>query len=115
MYIQISEDKVLVSRKLAKAMGIKGNKLPLGFVQMSQIKGTSNYAIIKRTAEESFKTQCSALLPTGEKRTPYYFDWTIPTVDMFLYTTNMTLINSRILKVKERITNNIVYYEICSK
>lgn len=115
MYIQISEDKVLVSRKLAKAMEVKGNQLPSGFIQMSLIKGTSRYAIIKRTAEESFKTQCSALLPTGEKRTPYYFNWTIPSIDMFLYTTGMSLINTKILKVKERITNNIVYYEICNK
>lgn len=117
MYIQIknsSDAPVLISRKLFKAMNLPKEKAPW-FIQLSLIKGTETFAIIKRSNADTFKTQCSMVTPTRNKCYPALFHWTIPSLEYFLAVTGIQITTSKILKVKEIKTPNLTYYRICNK
>ncbi len=117
MYIQITNDPnapVRISRKLFKAMNLPKGKSPW-FIQLSLIKGTDIFAIIKRSNADTFKTQCTMVTPTRDKRCPALFHWTIPSLEYFLAVTGIQITTSKILKVKEIKTSNLTYYQICNK
>lgn len=115
MYIQIKNNPkapVLISRKLFKRMGFTG-RAPW-FLQLSLIRGTDTFVIVKRTSEDTFRTQCSMLVPTGNRRTPAMFHWTIPSLDYFLAVTGIRMVTGKILKVTEIQINQTTYYKICN-
>lgn len=117
MYIQITNDPnvpVRISRKLFKAMNFSKGKSPW-FIQLSLIKGTDTFAIIKRSNADTFKTQCTMVTPTRDKRCPALFLWTIPSLEYFLAVTGIQITTNKILKVKEIKTPNLTYYQICNK
>lgn len=115
MYLQITNNPnspVLMSRKLFKALNYpKGHPM---FLQVVQIKGESSFAIVKRTAQDTFKTQCCMVLPTSKKRTPAKFEMTIPSLEYFLAVTGIELVTSKILKVQQVVTPHITYFRICN-
>lgn len=117
MYIQISSNPdapVMISRKLYKSMELDKSKSPW-FIQLSVIRGTDRFAIVRRTAQDTFKTQCSMLTPTGSKKNPAYFLWTIPSLEYFLAVTGIEVTTTKILKVKKVQTDKLTYWEICNR
>ena len=117
MYIQVKNDPespVLISRKLFKTLNFKG-KGPW-FIQLTRIRGTDNFIIVKRSPSDTFLTQCSMVTPTSDinRRTPALFHWTLPSLHYFLAVTGIKIIGSKILKVKPIIINQITYYKICT-
>ena len=117
MYIIINanpDKPVMMSRKLFKAMDFPKGKAPW-FIQLSLIKGTCSFAIIKRENKDTFLTQCSMVTPTGNKRTPAMFCWTIPSLEYFKGVTGTDILSSVVLKVKEVKTEHLTYYQICNK
>lgn len=118
MYLQINNNPnspVLMSRKLFKAMNFSKGKSPW-FIQLSLIRGTNSFAIVKRSNADTFKTQCSMVTPTTKnKRCPAYFMWTIPSLEYFLGITGIQITTSKIIKVKEIKTPNLTYYQICNR
>ena len=105
MYIiipQNPEAPVLISRKLHHALGFDGSKNPSGAISISQIKGTDRFAIIGRTPEETFHQQCSLVTPhpKRDRRTPSVFHWTTPSLEYIKAITGMTIVWSKIVKVK---------------
>ena len=68
--------------------------------------------LIKRTPSETFKTQCNMVERTGERDTPGKFFFTVPSLEYFIAITGINIHGSRILKVREKETNGIKYFEI---
>lgn len=117
MYIQLKNDPaspVKISRKLFKAMDFPKGKSPW-FIQIVQIKGTNEFAMIRRANEDTFKTQCTMVIPLKDKRHPAHFLWTIPSFEFFIGVTGIRLITGAILKVKEEKVNDLKYWRICNK
>lgn len=117
MYIQIKNNPdapVLISRKLFKAMDFPKGRGPW-FIQLSHIRDTDRFAIVKRSNADTFRTQCSMVTPTGDRRTPAQFMWTIPSLEYFLATTGTDVLTSKIIKVKKIVKPNITYFEICTR
>ena len=117
MYIQISnhpDGKVLISRKLAKDMGLETASRRPQFIQLSRVKGSDTFAIVRREARDTFLTQCSMIEPTGQKRTPASFHWTIPSLEYFLAVTGLQVVTTRILKVKRIETPYLTCWKICN-
>lgn len=105
MYIQISSDyeaPVSISRKLHKALGFDNSQNPCGAISISQIKGTNQFAIIKRSPEETFQTQCSLVTPHPKrsKKTPSVFHFTIPSLEYIKTIAGFEIHNGKIIKVK---------------
>lgn len=50
---------------------------------------------------------------TGERDTPGKFFFTVPSLEYFIAITGINIHGSRILKVREKETNGIKYFEIC--
>jgi len=114
MYIEIYNKKnqfAKIGRKLFKKMNFK--KGHPTFIQIVKLKGSDKFAIIKRTSSETFKTQCNMVERTGERDTPGKFFFTIPSLEYFIAITGINIHGSRILKVREKETNGIKYFEIC--
>lgn len=117
MYIQVSnnpDSPVLLSRKLFKSMELEKEKAPW-FIQLSVIKGTDRFAIVKRTHQDTFKTQCSMISPSGKRKHPAFFLWTIPSLEYFIGVTGISITNTKILKVKKVQTDKLTYWEICNR
>ena len=106
MYIIISQNPeapVAISRKLHKALNLKDNgEKILGAISISQIKGTNQFAIIRRSAEETFQQQCSLITyhPKRNRRTPSVFHFTVPSLEYIKHTTGMNIVGSKVVKVK---------------
>jgi hypothetical protein len=105
MYIIVSsnpEAPVAVSRKLHKALNLDSHKNPCGAISISQIKGTNQFAIIRRTPEETFQQQCSLVTPhqKRDRRTPSIFHWTIPSLEFIKNITGLSIVGSKVIKVK---------------
>lgn len=105
MYIQISSDyeaPVSISRKLHKKLGFDNSQNPCGAISISQIKGTNQFAIIKRSPEETFETQCSLVTPHPKrsKKTPSVFHFTIPSLEYIKTIAGFEIHNGKIIKVK---------------
>lgn len=105
MYIIVSsnpEAPVAVSRKLHKALNFDSHKNPCGAISISQIKGTYQFAIIRRTPEETFQQQCSLVTPhpKRDRRTPSIFHWTIPSLEFIKNITGLSIVGSKVIKVK---------------
>jgi hypothetical protein len=116
MYIQVTNKEdapVMISRKLFRAMNFPKGKAPY-FIQISQIKGTDKFAIIPRSNEDTFKTQCCmvTLSKSHNKRTPALFHWTIPSLQYFLAVTGIKMVEGKILKVKPLVTPNFTCFQI---
>lgn len=116
MYIQISSDQeapVSISRKLHKALGFDNSKNPCGAISISQIKGTNQFAIIKRSAQETFETQCSLVTPHPKrsKKTPSVFHFTIPSLEYIKSVAGFTISNGKIIRVKpKQLANGMTIY-----
>lgn len=107
MYIQISSDyeaPVAISRKLHKELGFDNSENPCGAISISQIKGTNQFAIIKRSAKETFETQCSLVTPHPKrsKKTPSVFHFTIPSLEYIKTITGLSVTNGKIVRVKKK-------------
>ena len=105
MYIIVSnnpEAPVAISRKLHKALNLKNSEDILGAISISQIKGQNKFCIIRRSPEETFQQQCSLITahPNRDKRTPSVFHWTTPSLEYIKTITGMTIVRSKIVKVK---------------
>lgn len=102
MYIQLTNSPdapVRLSRRLFKAMGFKG-PAPW-FIILTRIRGTDTFAMVPVERADTFRTQCCMVLPeAGNRRTPAFFRWTIPSLDYFLGVTGLHIVSSKILKVK---------------
>ncbi len=117
MYIQLKNDPaspVKMSRKLFKSMNFPKGKSPW-FIQIVQIKGTNEFAMVRKENADTFKTQCTMVTPTRDKRHPACFHWTIPSIEYFVGVTGISLITGAILKVKEENANGVKYWRICNK
>lgn len=111
MYIIVSNDSeapVKISRKLHKALAIDGKKNPSGAISISRIKGTDKFAIIRRFPEETFEQQCSLVTPhpKRDRRTPSVFYWTVPSLEMIKAVTGLSIIGTKVVKVKPTILKN---------
>ena len=105
MYIVINnnpEAPVAISRKLHKALNLKKGEDILGAVSISQLKGTNQFCIIRRSPEETFQQQCSLVTahPARDKRTPSIFHWSIPSMEYIKNVTGLHIISSKVVKVK---------------
>ena len=106
MYIIISQNPeapVAISRKLHKALNLKANPDGiLGAISISQIKGTNQFAIIRRSAEETFQQQCSLITahPKRDRRTPSVFHFTVPSLEYIKHTTGLSVVGSKVVKAK---------------
>ena len=115
MYIIVSnnpEAPVAISRKLHKALEMK-HANPCGAISISQIRGTDQFCIVKRTPEETFRTQCSLVTPhpKRDRRTPSVFYFTIPSLEFIKHVAGLHIINSKIIKVKPKtLPNGMVIY-----
>lgn len=119
MYIQISsnhEAPVAISRKLHRALGFDNQNNPCGAISISRIKGTDSFAIVKRTPQETFQTQCSLVTPHPKqsKKTPSVFHFTIPSFDYIKAITQMKgFIGGKIIKVSPiELPNGITIYKL---
>lgn len=116
MYIQISsnpEAPVSISRKLHKELKFDNSNNPCGAISISQIKGTEKFAIIRRTPQETFQTQCSLVSPHPKrsKKTPSVFHFTIPSLEYIKAVTNLEIKGGKIIKVKPmELTNGMKIY-----
>lgn len=104
MYIQISQNPeapVSISRKLHKALELDNGKNPCGAISISQIKGTSQFAIIRRSPQETFETQCSLVTPHPQRsrKTPSVFHFTIPSWEYIKAVTGISATSGKIIKV----------------
>lgn len=105
MYIIVNnnpEAPVAISRKLHKALELKKNENILGAISISQIKGQNKFCIVRRSPEETFQQQCSMVTahPSRDKRTPSVFHWTTPSLEYIKTITGLTIVNSKVIKVK---------------
>lgn len=105
MYIIVQsnpEAPVAISRKLHKALNLKKGEKILGAISISQIKGTNQFCIIRRSPEETFETQCSLITahPKRDRRTPSVFTWTVPSLEFIKHTTGLTIVGSKVINVK---------------
>ena len=106
MYIVISQNPdtpVAISRKLHKVLNLKPNHDGIfGAISISQIKGTNKFAIIRRTAEETFQQQCSLITahPKRDRRTPSVFHFTVPSLEYISHATGLKIVGSKVVKVK---------------
>lgn len=102
MYIQLKNSPsapVLISRRLLKSMDFKG-PAPW-FVILTRVQGTDDFALVPVERADTFRTQCCMVLPVGgNRRTPAYFRWTIPSMAYFLGVTGLRIVTTKILKVK---------------
>lgn len=118
MYIQISpnqEAPVSISRKLHKALGFDNSQNPCGAISISQIKGTNQFVIVKRTPEETFQTQCSLVTPHPKrsKKTPSVFHFTIPSLEFIKTIAGFDIHNGKIIKVKPiQLKNGATIYRL---
>lgn len=116
MYIIVSNNpntSVQISRKLHKALNLDRTKNPCGAISISQIKGTDQFAIIRRTPQETFETQCSLVSPHPKhsKTMPSVFDFTIPSLEYIKTITRMKIIGSKVIKVKpKQLSNGMTIY-----
>lgn len=115
MYIQVSsnpEAPVKISRKLHNALGYTTKKNPCGAISISQIKGSSSFCIVPRTAPETFETQCSLVTPDPrrDRRTPSLFHWTIPSLEYIKHITGLNITSTKIIKVKPKKLPNMTVY-----
>lgn len=105
MYIIISQNPeapVAISRKLHKALELKSGEKILGAISVSQIKGTDQFCIVRRSPQETFQTQCSLVTahPKRDRRTPSVFTWTIPSLAFIQHVTGLKIVGSKVVKVK---------------
>lgn len=105
MYIIVNhnpEAPVAISRKLHKALDLKKGEDILGAISISQIKGQNKFCIIRRSPEETFQQQCSLVTahPSRDKRTPSIFHWTTPSLEFVKAITGLTIVGSKVIKVK---------------
>lgn len=111
MYIiipQNPEAPVLISRKLHHALGFDASKNPSGAISISQIRGTDQFAIIRRTPEETFHQQCSLVTPhpKRDRRTPSIFHWTTPSLEYIKTITGMQVSTTKVVKLKPKTLPN---------
>ena len=111
MYLIVSnnpEAPVAISRKLHKALNLKSNEKILGAISLSQIWGTDKFALIRRTPEETFEQQCSLVTahPKRDRRTPSVFHWTVPSLEYFKAITNVSIVNSKVIKIEPKTLSN---------
>lgn len=121
MYIQISQNPeapVAISRKLHKAMKFDNSKNPCGAISISQIKGTDQFAIIKRSPQETFETQCSLVTPHPQRsrKTPSVFHFTIPSLEYIKAVTGIVTTGGKIIKVTPiTLANGMTIYKMETK
>ena len=105
MYIIVSQNPeapVAISRKLHKALELDSNKEILGAISISQIKGSDRFCIVRRSAQETYQQQCSLVTPhpKRDKRTPSVFHWTIPSLEFIKHVSGLSIVGSKVIKVK---------------
>ena len=111
MYIIVSQNPeapVAISRKLHKALELDSNKEILGAISISQIKGSDRFCIVRRSAQETYQQQCSLVTPhpKRDRRTPSVFHWTIPSLEYIKNISGLSVVGSKVIKVKPLKLNN---------
>lgn len=118
MYIivnQNSEVPVAISRKLHKALELDSNKDILGAISISQIKGTTKFCIVRRSAQETHQQQCSLVTShmKRDRRTPSVFHWTIPSLEYIKHVSGLSVVGSKVIKVKPiRLKSGMTIFEL---
>ena len=103
MYIQVKNDPsvpVKISRKLFKDMNFEPKKNPW-FIQIVKDKKSNDIFLIKRKNVDTFVTQCTMVTPTGDRKNPAHFMWTIPSFDYFMAILNVNMTTGKIFKVRK--------------